>query len=263
MLLEIEQNENAMKDDFLEWPADSICLNPESLELTALAREVYRRTCRTDFREPGFCVVNLGPALDSHAFRRIMVDLKQEMAAIHETDAGKSFHYLSLGRFDQQTSTKPHLDSGPEECFLMLGYEPSEVASALEISDYSKCAFEMGLTPQEFLAKHNPMFQSGYEMLRPYTTRVPCFSETDYQIVCINNSFAPFSMEKPVWQGTLHTATVRTPDESKRRVINSTLIASVPIGADAVVSKSDEQEFVKTTLVRRRDYGTLQQEDDF
>ncbi len=257
-----KQKVNAMNLDSLEWPLDSICLSSESLELPALAREVYRRTCRTDFSEPGFCLVNLGTALDSHTFRRMMVDLKREMAVIHEAEWGRTLQYLSLGRFDQQTSTKPHLDSGPEECFLMLGYEPSEVPSVLEISDYSKCAFEMELTPQEILTKHNPMFQSGYQMLRPYTMRLPCFSEADFQIVCINNSFAPFSTEKSVWQGTLHNATVIAPDESKRRVINSTLIASAPIGAKEMILKSEEDEFIETTMVRRRDYNTLQKDDD-
>ena len=251
-----------MKTNSLEWSPDAICLSPEISDLTALASDLYQRTCRTDFNEPGFCLANLGAVLDSHTFRRMMVNLKGEMTAIHEREAGRTLHYLSLGRFDQQVSTKPHLDSGPDECFLMLGYEPSEVASVLEISDYSRCAFEMGLTPQEFLTKHNPMFQSGYEKLRPYTTRLPYFSEANYQIVCINNSVVPFSIEKPVWQGTLHTATVIDPDESKRRVINSTMIASVPLGAKAVISISEEHEFGETTLVRRRDYNAVQKDDD-
>ena len=119
-----------------------------------------------------------------------MVNLKLEMSSIHLMKTGNVLHYLSAARFDQQTSTKPHLDGGPDECFLMLGYEPSAVDSELEISDYAKCAFDLGLSPKEFMAKHNPMFHSGYEMLRPYSTRVPCFLPDDYQIVCINNSLS-------------------------------------------------------------------------
>lgn len=251
-----------MDFDSLAWSANSICLNPVSLELPALANDVYQRTCRTDFSEPGFCLVNLGKAHDSHTFRRIMVDLKQEMTTIYESEVGKTLHYLSMGRFDQQTSTKLHLDSGPEECFLMLGYEPSEVASELEISDYARCAFDMGLTPLKTLAQNNPMFQSGYDILRPYTTRIPCFSSNDFQVVCINNSFAPLSTEKPVWQGTLHTAIVISPDESKRRVINSTMIASMPLQTPKAISVEDEKRFIETTVVRRRDYGSLQRKDD-
>lgn len=84
----------------------------------------------------------------------------------------------------------------------------------------------------------------------------------DFQIVSVNNSFAPYSIEKPTWQGTLHTATVMVTDESKRHVINSTRIASIPMGAEEVVSKSQEHKFVETTVIRRRDYGTLQRNDN-
>ncbi|QDU50441.1 hypothetical protein [Gimesia panareensis] len=176
-----------MQSNSLAWPIDSICLNQDFKNISDLARTVYSRTCRTDFSEPGFCLITLGSKIDSNELRKTMVSLKQELAAIHERTRGMTLQYLSLGRFDQQNSTKPHRDNGPAECFLMLGYEPTEVQSALAISDYSRCASDRGLTPTEFLAEYNPMFQSGYEILRPYTTQVPCFSSSDYQIVCINN----------------------------------------------------------------------------
>ena len=191
-----------------------------------------------------------------------MVDLKREMAAIHESRTGSTLIYLSAARFDQQTTTKPHLDGGPDECFLMLGYEPSDVDAELEISDYSRCAFDLGISPKEFMAKHNPMFQTGYEMLRPYTTRIPCFSPTDYQIILINNSSAPFSRDHPRLQGTLHTATILTPDESKRRVVNSTMIASAPATTPDIVTESEQQEFITTSVVRRRGYDKPHLDDD-
>ena len=90
----------------------------------------------------------------------------------------------------------------------MLGYEPSTVGSEVEITDYARCAHELGLTPKEFMARHNPMFRSGYEMLRPYATRIPCFASGDYQIICINNSSAPYDPQGGRWQGTLHTAKI-------------------------------------------------------
>ena len=191
-----------------------------------------------------------------------MVDLKREMAAIHESNTGNTLIYLSAARFDQQMTTKPHLDGGPDECFLMLGYEPSDVDAELQICDYSKCAFDLGLSPKEFMAKHNPMFQSGYELLRPYSTRIPCFSRTDYQIICINNSSAPFSRDQPTWQGTLHTATILTPDESKRRVVNSTMIASAPAGTPETVTESEQQEFINSSVVHRRGYDKPHLDDD-
>ena len=191
-----------------------------------------------------------------------MVDLKRAMARIQESRTDSTLIYLSAARFDQQETTRPHLDGGPDECFLMLGYEPSDVDSELEISDYAKCAFDLGLSPNEFMAKHNPMFQSGYELLRPYSTRIRCFSRNDFQIACVNNSSAPFSQDQPMWQGTLHTATILSPDESARRVINSTMIALAPKGTPDTISESKQKEFVTTSTVRRRDYDKQHLEDD-
>lgn len=141
----------------------SPCLTFRSGHLNQLALEVYEQVCRTSFEQPGFCVVDLGPDLGSQPFRQLMVDLKQELAAIHERLTKKTLIYLSAGRFDQQTSTRPHLDGGPDESMLMLGYEPSEVAADLEISDYTRCAADLGLSPKEFMERHNPMFHAGFE----------------------------------------------------------------------------------------------------
>jgi len=112
------------------------------------------------------------------------------------------------------------------------------------------------------MAKHNPMFHSGYEMLRPYSTRLPCFSKADYQIICINNSSAPFSRDQPTWQGTLHTATILTPNEAKRRVVSSTMIASAAAGTPDTITESQQQEFIHTSIVRRRGYDKPHLEDE-
>mgnify|MGYP006896933297 CR=1 FL=1 len=79
------------------------------------------------------------------------------------------------------------------------------------------------------------MFGRADDILRDYITRVPCFSPHDYRIVCINNSCASGSDARPVWQGVLHAAAIPEPNGSASRVINSTMIASVPAGtADTV-----------------------------
>ena len=59
----------------------------------------------------------------------------------------------------------------------MLGYEPSEIPSELEITDYAKRAFDLKLTLVDFFSQHNLMFKSGYELLRPsYIVRKCCGS---------------------------------------------------------------------------------------
>ena len=233
------------------WPRSSICLHPVSLDVRSIAADIYRRTCRIDFDEPGFCVLNVGHEIDSVAFRQLMVDLKRAMAAIHESTTGKTLAYRSAARFDQQETTRPHLDGGPDESLLMLGYEPSTIDAELEISDYAQCAFDRGISPKAFMAEYNPMFKPGFDMLRPYTTRVPCFSKTDYQIVCINNSCAAYSESQPAWQGTLHTATIPTPDKTASRVINSTMVASVPAGTADKIDAEELSDFVSSSVVSR------------
>lgn len=240
-----------MNTEVRTWPQELICMRPAVLDVQSIAAGIYERTCRTTFNAPGFCVVNLGQSVDSTALRQLMVDLKRSMAAIHATRTGKTLVYFSAKRFDQQESTRPHLDGGPEESLLMLGYEPSDVDSELEISDYALCAFDLGLTPGEFMARHNPMFQSESALLRPYCTRIPGFSRNDFQIACINNSCAPFSQDHPQWQGTLHTATILTPDASKHRVLNHTIIASAPTGTPDAITESQQQEFITTSAVVR------------
>ena len=244
------------------WNPDSICLRPPTLDVVAIAREVYDRTCRTTFDAPGFCLVDVGDSIGSVAFRHLMTDIKREMAAVHVSRTNQTLIYLSALRFDQQESTKPHLDGGPDECFLMLGYEPSDISSELEISDYTKCAASLGLSPKEFMAKHNPMFKAGADLLQPYVTKIPCFGTRNFQVVCINNSCAPFSVGGTQWQGVLHTARILTPDESKRRVINSTMIASAPLGATDLVDEASLQDFIHTSEVKRRGYDKQHLQDD-
>ena len=244
------------------WMPEEFCLRPIELDLKEIAQEAYKCTCRTSFDAPGFCVINFGNSIDSVTFRQMMVDLKSEMANLYASQTQSTLIYLSAARFDQQESTKPHLDGGPDQSLLMLGYEPSEIASELEITDYARCAFELGLTPKEFLAKHNPMFKAGYDLLRPYVTRIPCFSPSDFQIVLINNSSAELSSDNSTWQGVLHTATILEPDETKRRIINSTMLAPAALGSEDAIDSSSLNYFIHTSEVRRRGYDKPHLEDD-
>lgn len=244
------------------WSMCAICSTlADPFDVDMIAEWVLEAVARTDFDAPGFCVVGLGSEIGSVGCRRAMVDLMRSMSTRHESTTGRSLAYVSAGRFDQQTTTRPHLDGGPDECLLMLGYEASEVDSELEFVDYARCARHLGLTPRVFLERHNPMFEAGRELLRPYTARVPCFARADYQIVCINNSSAPFERGR-TWQGVLHTATIPHPNESQRRVVNSTMIARCDPGTPDDVGEAELSEFVTTTRVRRRGYATPDLDDD-
>ena len=234
----------------------------QAVDVSDLTHWAYTRTGRTDFFQPGFCLIDLGTAGSSESLRRLMVGLFQSIRGIHREATGSDLICLSAARFDQQVTTRPHRDGAPDQSVLMLGYEPSEVRAELALSDYSKRAFEMGLTPTEFLDQHNPMFRSGEGLLQPYTTRVDRFSNQRYQVLLINNSMATFSTDRPAWQGVLHTATILNPSDGQRRVVNSIMTASVPNGTPEVVTESQLEEFATTRLVRRRGYDKVNLSDD-
>lgn len=241
--------------------APSPCLQAKADDVAMLAQEVNSLVLRTDFNAPGYCVVKLLDASSSIGFRAAMLELKDAMSEIVQRSHGEPLACVSAARFDQQNSTKPHLDAGPEQNFLLLGYEPTNVESDLQITDYCKCAFDDGVSPLELLIQHNPMLRSGRDALSPFTTQVPCFANSDFRIVCINNSSAPYGPEQRKWQGVLHTAIVPRVDESSRRVINSMMLA--PSGLiDDQLSQSELEEFARTSVVRRRGYDKPHLRDD-
>ena len=123
---------------------------------TELAAIVYERVCRTGFDAPGFYLIDLSPKTSSESLRQVMLSLNDGLRDIHRDHAARDLVFLSAGRFDQRVTTKLHRDGGPDECFLMLGYEPSEVVAEIAIADYAKCAHDMGLSAGEFLDHHNP-----------------------------------------------------------------------------------------------------------
>lgn len=215
-----------------------------------IAEAGYPAVFRTDFSHPGFALFNLGPEFGSRQQRRLMVLLKDELARLDHRRRGRTLYYQSLGRFDQQVTTKPHRDGGPDESILMLGYEPTVVQSRISLLDYSKCAFDLGLTPAEFLDRHNPMFPDGLDRMASYTTTLTEFDDSSFQILVINNSVSPFGGSH--LQGVLHTAEIVNPDAHRMRVINSTMIGCVD-DSMASVSRDDVDNFVFAEFVRRTD----------
>ena len=235
------------------WAPGDICLSTSGQAPNeALAATVYERVCRIDFSEPGFCLIELDSDATSQSLRKFMVQLKKDLQQNHRARRGLDLAFRSLARFDQQSTTKLHRDGGPDECFLMLGYEPTEVRGTLAMADYSLCAHDMGLTPAEMLAQYNPMFGRGQELLRPYLTSVACFSNRRFQILLINNSAAAYSESEPAWQGVLHMARIENPDDQHRRVVNSGMVASVSLGTPDQIAAADQEEFLTTSVVHRR-----------
>jgi hypothetical protein len=192
----------------------------EGCDVQQLTSILFQQTCRVGFRAAGFSLLSLGPDWGSRPLRRLMLDVLEELSNLCQSRQGKPLHALSMSRFNQQATTKPHRDGGPAESLLLLGYEPTPVESQLRLADYSLCARDLGLTPAEFLDRHNPMFHSGASLLADYTTHVTEFNSRQYQILLINNSSADYDEIHPRWQGVLHQATIPLPQEDALRVVN-------------------------------------------
>jgi hypothetical protein len=194
------------------------------LDACAAASRIYPAVFRRGFEGPGFHLVVLPGSTSSQELRQFMVTLKQQLSDLYKDQNGEPLAYLSLGRFDQQTTTKMHLDGAPELSFLMLGYEPSKVASHLHIADYSCLAASLGLTPLDFLEQHNPMFTAGHQLLEPNTITLTSWFEDAPRVLLINNSHTTQSHPRHC-PGVLHGATINLPDPTANRIINSTMIA--------------------------------------
>ncbi len=229
----------------------SFCLTiADEHDLLAQTERAFDLVWRVAFDAPGFAVLDLGE-VDSRTLRRFMVALKKRLSEISVSRCGQTFSYRSMARFDQQVTTRFHLDGAPEQSLLILGYEPSEVVSRLFLADFSRAAFDTGLTPTQFLDQYHPMYRTGEEMLAPYVTEVPQPTPGHARIVLINNSSLPFDSRRAHSLGVLHKAEIVSPDEALSRVINSTMLA---LGGDDQFSEAQPQEFVVTDSIARKSY---------
>ncbi len=233
------------------WGQGDYMLELPSRPEQPLAERVYDLVWRFDFTAPGFCLLDCGPGVDSHTLRSWMVDLKQRLSEVGVRRGREPFAFRSLARFDQQETTKFHLDGAPERSMLVLGYEPSRVQSRLFLADYTRAAFDLGITPGQFLQDYNPMYRRGEELLARYVTELPQPADGHARILLVNNSSLPFTEGRTNPLGVMHKAVIVTPDDAERRVVNSTMLV---VGERDEISRERQQEFVTTDEISRKDY---------
>src|ERR1700693_837050 len=154
----------------------------------AIAERVFGLVWRFDFTAPGFCLLDTGSGVDSHTLRSLMVDLKGRLSEVSIGRGGPPFPFRSMARFDQQETTMFHLDGAPDQSMLILGYESSRVGSRLLLADYTRAAFDLGITPQQFLHDFNPMYRKGEELMGRYVTELPQPAEGHARILLIIHS---------------------------------------------------------------------------
>ena len=215
------------------------------------AEKVYDLVWRFDSTAPGFCLLDAGAGVDSHTLRSWMVDLKRGLSEAGTRRGRLPFTYRSMARFHQQETTKFHLDGAPEQSMLVLGYEPSRVQSRLFLADYARAAFDLGITPQQFLNDFNPMYRRGEELLGRYVTELPQPAEGHARILLVNNSTLPFTEGRTNPLGVMHKAIIVTPNDAERRIVNSTMLV---VGHGEEIDQEQEREFVTTDKISQKVY---------
>src|SRR5262249_3942766 len=115
----------------------------------------------------------------------------------------------------------------------------------------TRAAFDLGMTPPQFLLDHNPMYRRGEELLSPYISELPQPEPGRSRILLINNSSLPFTAGQTNSLGGMHKAEIINPTESERRIVNSTMIV---VGDEEAISQERQQEFVITNEISRKTY---------
>lgn len=210
---------------------------------------IYKKVFRTNFKAPGFVIVDFGPSLTSEKLRKCMVSLKNNLSQIHKEVFEEKLMYQWMGRFDQQETTKFHLDNAADQSFLMLGYEPTVIKSKLYFADYLQFAKSINISGEEYFKKFNPMFTTGEKKLKPYITEIKDFREDTYKIALINNS----NTNQPEGTiGVFHKAEIIQKDLTKERVINSTMLYSGKIEDKESFSNQQQQSFITTNKISKK-----------
>lgn len=213
-----------------------------------ILRRVYAQVFRTNFKAPGVALLSFREEVSSKELRSLMGNLKMLLSALHQGQHGKHLVYLSMGRFDSQVTTKFHLDGAPDEAFLMLGYEASQVQSELSIADYSRAAYDWNITPQELLTNFNPMFADNEKRLMPYITQLTAFNPAQPCIVLLNNSSLPYAENSLNFLGVMHQATI-VANSQARRIINSTMISTASDANNEPMTAANQKHFLETNEI--------------
>jgi len=224
-------------------------------DLARVAARLHGQVFRREFSAPGAGLLTFRPSVSSFELRRFMLSLKRELDEAFRRATGRRLVFLSLARFDQQVTTKYHLDGAPDESFLLLGYEPSAVASELYVADYTRAAHDMGIEPKAFLADHNPMFAQNEGLLAPYVTRLEGFDPAAANVLLVNNSSLPYRPGGGNLLGVMHKATVFNPSPRHGRVVNSAMLGIAGEGDVEPVSPEAQQTFLETAAVAGRIAG--------
>ncbi|MCB9659252.1 MAG: hypothetical protein R3B40_14440 [Polyangiales bacterium] len=170
-----------------------------SLDHPSLHGAILRR----DERQPGWATIDLGPHAGARALREAQHRLARGLDREERRLRGRGLIPTALTFFDQGETTPFHVDGGPDESVLLLGYEPSARTSRLRVVDLPHAAAE-AQSIAAYLASRPNGFPADDPRLSALAIDIPR-DATHFVLVALCNSV----MEPGHgWRGLLHQATV-------------------------------------------------------
>lgn len=211
-----------------------------------LAKKSFNTVFRTTTEAPGFVHLVFSEQFAPYHFRSILTELKKELSALTVSKFNKKLDYHWLIRFDQQVNTSFHVDNAADQSILMLGYEPSEIESELQIADYHAYA-ETYKTPEDYYSIFSPIFKEEADLLKPFTSKISTANKNKYSIVMMNNSSPKPNVDT---LGVFHKARILNKDLSKSRIVNSMVLNVV--AADKITEdQKKENHFLNNNLISK------------
>ncbi len=221
----------------------------QSLQLTNdQIATIYKAVFRKSTEEAGYYYLDLGTDLDSKAFRRFMVDLKDALSDLCRYNLNKALHYQSLGRFNHQHSSQPHRDSADDHSFLMLGYEPTMVESTAYITDYTQYIEHRELSLEAFFGGNKEVnLIQDVTAISDYVREITPFDKSHYRVLIANNSR---SYDEATF-GVFHSAEIPEKSDQADRVLNYMMLRLCGLNTEEQYTPQDIEEFVKTDKIDR------------
>jgi hypothetical protein len=171
-------------------------------------RATYDAVFRTSPAQPGYAYYLPN---GTQPLTQIMQEILDAISPYHP----QLFAFVHQETFDQQNTTRFHRDGGPDNSYLLLGYEPSLVPSTLRIADGWRAASQRGESIEDFFAAYPMLSPDLGTVLSFYTTTISAFDHTRPFIVLINNN---------VKSGVLHQATIEEANSDATRTIHSWML---------------------------------------
>lgn len=205
--------------------------------------KIYRAVFRPTTNEPGFYHLDLGTEIDSKAFRKQMVELKERLSRTCQLHQNKQLNYQWMSRTNHRNSSQFHIDTAPEQSILMLGYEPSTVESKVYLADYTRFLEENELSAQDYFRNSiNGNFAPNDEELTPYVSELTPFPKDHYRIVVINNSRS-FGQKT---YGVFHRGEVPDNLVQEDRLVNAIMLAVCESGIEETYGDHMIKNFMTT-----------------